>query len=142
MIADVLSVAEDNRDRCNTLLASYRSSLRLELAKPSDVAAQERMLAVVDNPRATLRNVHSHVRRAFRRMYRQRNIVVHGGEVSGTSLEVALRTAAPLVGAALDRMAHAQLVESVSPLALAARAEISLQLLGTPSGPGLAELLE
>lgn len=142
MAADVLSVAEDNRGRCNIVLATYGSALRLVLSRSSDAAAQERMLALIDNPRATLTKVRSHVQHAFRRMYRQRNIVVHGGEVSGTSLEVALRTAAPLVGAALDRMAHAQLVDGVSPLALAARAEISLELVGTPSGKGLAELLE
>lgn len=131
--------SSSNLERCRTLLASYSNSLRLDLSEPSDIAAQERMLSLLNNPRTTLNEVRGHVQHAFRRMYRMRNIVVHGGAASSSGLEVALRTTAPLVGAALDRIAHAQLVDGVHPLALAARASVSLDLADVTTG--VADLL-
>jgi len=137
-----LDDADSNRARCRLLLQTYDGDQRLELDKTSDIAAQERMLALVANPRSTLTEVRGHVQHAFRRMYRFRNIVVHGGAASSSGVEVALRTAAPLAGAALDRISHAKLVDHISPLALAARADLHLELVGSTGGPGLADLLE
>ncbi len=137
-----LNSASSNAGRCRVLLDAYDKGQRLVLEDPSNIAAQERMLALAASPLRTLEEVRGHVRHAFRRMYRLRNIVLHGGAASSSGLDVALRTAAPLVGAALDRVAHAQLVNHVPPLALAARAELHLQLVGTPGAPGLADLLE
>ncbi len=137
-----LNSASSNAGRCRVLLDAYDKGQRLVLEDPSNIAAQERMLALAASPLRTLEEVRGHVRHAFRRMYRLRNIVLHGGAASSSGLDVALRTAAPLVGAALDRVAHAQLVNHTPPLALAARAELHLQLVGTPGAPGLADLLE
>jgi hypothetical protein len=78
----------------------------------------------------------------FRRLYRQRNIIVHGGTTAAVALEPAIRTAAPLLGAGLDRLVHAQITHSVEPLDLAARAENSLALVGDAHGPTIVELLE
>src|SRR5207302_1003426 len=78
----------------------------------------------------------------FRRLYRQRNIVVHGGNTAAIALDSALRTAAPLIGAGLDRLVHAQLIKHVEPLDLAARAENSLALVSDPLGPDPTKLLE
>ncbi|MEU6687249.1 hypothetical protein [Streptomyces sp. NPDC046832] len=44
------------------------------------------------------------------------------------ALEASLRTAAPLVGAGSDRIAHAAHAEDLDPLDLAARAQVALQL--------------
>lgn len=139
---NALGNATSNVDRCRVLLRAYASSQRLVLDGPSDIAGQERMLALAGAPQRTLDEVRGHIRHAFRRMYRLRNIVVHGGAANSGGLDVALRTTAPLVGAALDRIAHAQLVNNLPPLALAARAELHIRLVGTVGGPGLADLLE
>ncbi|MGH3867291.1 MAG: hypothetical protein ACRDQ4_14335 [Pseudonocardiaceae bacterium] len=58
------------------------------------------------------------------------------------ALDSALRTAAPLIGAGLDRIVHSQLINRVKPLDLAARAENSLALASDPLGPTLTRLLE
>ena len=81
-------------------------------------------------------------RGVLRRLYRQRNIVVHGGTTAAIALDAALRTAAPLVGAGLDRLVHANLISKIEPLGLAARAENSLALVADPLGPTLPDLLE
>lgn len=134
-----LETANSNLERCRLLLDAYALGTCGRLTGPSDIAAQERMLALVVNPRATLDEVRVHIQQAFRRMYRMRNIVVHGGAASTAGLDITLRTTAPLVGAALDRVAHAQLVDGVDALALAARANVRLGLVGTTTG--VADLL-
>lgn len=141
-VARLISVAPGNKERCDLVLATFRAGHMLHLAGASDAAAQERVLGLLANERNTLNEVRDQINHAFRRMYRNRNMVVHGGAANAATLEVALRTSAPLVGAVLDRIAHAQLVEDTSPLDLSARAEISLDSVSLAEGPGLTELLE
>jgi hypothetical protein len=91
-------------------------------------AAFERMGELVASPSVTLRRVNGYLRGAFRRLYRQRNIVLHGGATRSIALAATVRTAGPLVGAALDRLAHGHAVSGIAPLELASRAELSLRL--------------
>ncbi|MET8158032.1 hypothetical protein ABZT47_16785 [Sphaerisporangium sp. NPDC005289] len=58
------------------------------------------------------------------------------------ALEASLRTAAPLVGAGLDRIVHADQVERLAPLDLAARAEVALRLVGGETGLSVVDLLQ
>lgn len=78
----------------------------------------------------------------LRRLYRQRNLVVHGGLTAGFGLASALRTAAPLVGAGIDRVAHATLTGEIRPLEIAARAHVEINRAGTSDAPPLTRLLE
>lgn len=94
------------------------------------------------DPRRILMDVRSALTIALRRLYRSRNIVLHGGSTQGVALEASLRTAAPLLGAGLDRIVHAALSESLKPLDLAERANVSLQLVGGETGLSVVELLE
>lgn len=140
--AEQILDATGNKERCEIVLSHFDSGHMLHLAAASDAAAQERVLGLIADARGTLGDVRTQINHAFRRMYRNRNMVVHGGAANAGTLEVALRTSAPLVGAVLDRIAHAQLVDGDSPLDLAARAEISLESVHLPEGPRLTELLE
>jgi hypothetical protein len=79
---------------------------------------------------------------SLRRLYRCRNIVLHGGSTCGVALPATLRVSAPLVGAALDRLSHADLTSGITPLALATRAEIALKLVEDDVGPDLCDLIE
>ncbi|MGD9484975.1 NAD(P)-binding protein [Streptomyces sp. TRM70308] len=115
----------------------------LALTKPtgySDQAAAQRMVALLANPRSQLNDVTKAFRIAMRRLYRIRNIILHGGATHGVALEAALRTAAPLLGAGLDRIVHA--TENIDPLDLAARAEVALQLVHGETGLTTVDLLE
>lgn len=100
------------------------------------------MIKLLSSPQHELTDVRDMITNTFRRLYRQRNIVVHGGSTAGAALHGTLRTAAPLLGAGLDRLVHAQLTTRVAPLDLAARAENSLALVNDPYGPSVPELLE
>lgn len=131
-----------NLQRSEVIAKALSTGTALALDSPSDVAAAERMKAVLGAPDPQLQNVSRIIQGVFRRLYRQRNIVVHGGNTAAIALDPALRTAAPLIGAGLDRMVHAQLINQVGPLDLAARAENSLALVSNPLGPALTKLLE
>lgn len=52
------------------------------------------------------------------------------------------RTAAPLVGAGLDRMAYGRFTEGIEPLDLAARAKVALQLVAGETGLQVVDLLQ
>lgn len=131
-----------NSERARLVAEALRSGRALALANPSDRASESRMYALVNAPKATLQDVNNHMRTAVRRLYRQRNILMHGGTTSSIALPTALRTAAPLIGAGLDRITHAALVEGVDALQLSARARLNLDLLGGDDARHLVDLLE
>lgn len=102
------------------------------------------MVKLLQQPRATLARVEECVTRAFLRLYRQRNLVLHGGQTESecVALQATLRTAAPLVGAAFDRITHAWLEHRIEPMELAAKAQIRIDTFGGPGGRHVTELLE
>jgi len=100
------------------------------------------MRELMSKPREVLGRVEKYVAGSLRRLYRQRNLVLHWGKTDAVALRACLRTVAPLVGAGIDRVAHTTFVDGVSPLDLAARARNHLDLVGTPAGRPLCELLE
>ena len=139
--ADLRS-ANTNQARCD-IVASAITEGRIDTSTllPSDRAALARMLELLSNPAATLDTVCDYASMAFRRLYRQRNLVLHWGRTDGVALQASLRTAAPLVGVGIDRIIHAHYVDGLSPLQLVARAKVSLATVGTKSGPACTRLL-
>ena len=131
-----------NQARCD-IAASAITEGRIDSSTlpPSDRAALARILELLSNPAAALDTVCDYAAIAFRRLYRQRNIVLHWGRTDGVALQASLRTAAPLVGAGIDRIIHAHYVDGLSPLQLVARAKVSLATVGTKSGPACTRLL-
>lgn len=106
-----------------------------------DRVAAQRLAACVAEPKRVVGELAAAVRITLRRLYRARNIVLHGGSTSGVALDATLRTAAPLLGAGLDRIAHAYFGEGLGPLELAARAELAMALVGEETGLSLVDLL-
>lgn len=137
-----LSDASTNEQRAQLVLHSLSAGHFLSLENRSDRAAEQRMIKMIDNPKSTLNDVSKHVTSALRRLYRQRNLLMHGGSTGSIALEATLRTSAPLVGAGLDRITHAALTDELAPLDLATRAELNLQLVGGNDSPSLVKLLE
>jgi len=137
-----LNGAASNRERALIVAKALQSGRALELKHPGDVTAQLRMTELLATPRPALRRVEEHVRRTLRQLYRQRNIVLHAGATKPVALGACLRTAAPLVGAGLDRITHAYLVAGVRPLHVAARARLRLDLVSSDDGRSVVDLLE
>lgn len=131
----------ENWDRVRVLTRWLRSYPTVPDLRPSDIAALNRMTELVERPHSTLGRVDRHLRGALRRLYRQRNIVLHGGSTRSIALRAALRTAGPLVGAALDRIALGHAVCDMPPLELASRAQVALRIVEDPDGWQLHELL-
>ncbi|MGW6206818.1 hypothetical protein ACWF9B_24645 [Streptomyces sp. NPDC055089] len=63
----------------------------------TDTAAAQRMAALIQNPGKELNEVYHAFRIVMRRLYRTRNIILHGGATQGVALDASLRTAAPLL---------------------------------------------
>ena len=87
-------------------------------------------------------DIEDHAKQSLRRLYRQRNLVLHWGRMNAVGLSAALRTAAPLIGAGLDRIVHAWFATRTNPLELAARARLRLDLLESTDGCLPVDLLE
>ena len=142
LLARQLANAASNRERAVAVASALRSGRTLATRHPADAAAAARMTALVASPQRSLLGVRAAVEGTLRRLYRQRNIVLHGGSTQAVALDATLRTCAPLVGAGLDRIAHAYLADRVLPLALAARAETRLALADPKGTAQITDLLE
>lgn len=143
-LADSLMSARSNCERVQLVEDYLRLGNHLELPKGSDLAAQDRIIAIINDPSAELCRIKTYVTESLRRLYNQRNTVAHSGSLRSAALDATTRTALSLVGAGLDRIVHAQLEAhgELAPLSLVARAEIELRLVGTPGGKSLSSLLE
>jgi hypothetical protein len=140
-LAPQLAACSTNRDRAKAVADAISAGTALNLTNPSDVAAAERMRKLLANPYEVLRDVHKHVTAVLVRMYKNRNLVLHWGKTDAVGLQSNLRNVAPLVGAGMDRIAHAWFVEKVSPMELAARARYGLETTGSTTGPHVVDLL-
>lgn len=94
------------RDRAKVVAQAIRTAGGLTLKASSDRAALERTHKLLRQPRKTLEDIKLHAADTFTRLYRQRNLVFHWGKIDAVALPASLRTAAPLVGAGMDRIAH------------------------------------
>ena len=141
-LAEKLSEETENLRRAQLVAEAILAGQPLCGRGPRDDAAYDRMAQVLRDPQETLSRVRSYLGGALDRLYRQRNLILHGGRVSGDMRTVSLRTAPPLVGAGLDRLAHAWFVEGKGPLELVARAEWNLEIVSAAGPPTVVELLE
>ena len=141
-LAQELSNATSNRQRAEILERAIRAEQSLVLKDPADRVAATRIRAILTNPKKRLLDIETYLAAALRRFYRQRNLVLHSGKTHAVALRAALRTAAPLVGAGLDRLVHSHYVEGLQPLELAARARLNLDLLESLDGGSPVLLLE
>jgi len=140
-IAARLDTCATNRDRAEMIANEITSQRNIVLPDHSDRAAHQRLRRLLADPHPALKDVEGYTTSAFRRLYRQRNLVLHGGITNSVALRPCLRTVSPLVGAGMDRIAHAWYIDKLSPLELAARARISLDTVGAPHARKCVDLL-
>lgn len=137
-----LKAAETNREKSGLIAAEIQAGNWLKLEDRSDETSVRRLEKLFKDPAGTLGSIRGYADSAFRRLYRQRNLVAHGGRTSAVALRPSLRTVAPLVGAGMDRIVHAYLVDGIAPLDLAAQAELELQRAGSADAADVTTLLE
>ena len=90
-----------------------------------------------------LGRIRGYYRSAFRRLYYQRNFIMHVAKFDSVSLPSTTRSAPQLVAAGVDRVVNARFAaQQVSALGLAARAHNELSLVGGSGGKSLHNLLD
>ena len=141
-LASSIADAATNRDRATLVGDAILNGTPLQLTSDTDRLAEQRLKKILQEPRAALLDIEQHAKHTLRRLYRQRNLVLHWGRTNAVGLRAALRTAAPLVGAGMDRVVHASFAANTSPLELAARARLRLEVLGSADGCSPVDLLE
>ena len=137
-----LQAASDSEGRALILERHMRDGLPLNFSESRSIAAVHRMQNLMADPGSVLPRVVNQLEDSFRRLYRQRNLIVHSGQTSSVALRGTLRTVAPLVGAGVDRIVHANAVRSLDPLMVAAIAEINLERAAHDTSQDLVRLLD
>ncbi len=143
--AHAIKACETNIERARLfqMMAFNRPSLALTNA--TDNLALQRIRPALHNPRKEVTRVAEILTREFTRLYRKRNMIVHGGQIRGANLHSISETLTPLIGAGVDRIVHAQLHFGIAPIQLSATAEARIDYL-SPTSPssdgGLLDLLE
>jgi hypothetical protein len=142
-LASLLDGVDVNVERCRIVEASIGRGLLPVVLRPSDRALARRVQSMVDDPAEKLGNVRRYVSETVRRLYTQRNLIMHAGSFQSVTLRATLRTAPRLVAAGIDRILDAHLGgRPLDPLALAARAAAELGLVGTAASRRLSDLLD
>jgi len=140
--ADRLKACSSNRDRASVVAELIKAGTSPAFPGGSDIAALARISELLGDPRKVLHDIEHHISAAFRRLYRHRNMCLHWGRTDAVGVKSCFRAVAPLVGAGLDRIAHASFTQGIGPLELAARAQIRLATVGGTGGQSPLDLLE
>lgn len=137
-----LENAASNRERARIIGDMIITGSMPLLPGLSDQAAVTRMRKLFQNPKSELEIIRDVISDSFHRLYRQRNLILHGGRLDSVALTPGLRTVAKLAGAGMDRVTHGHYVQNLKPLDLVAKANVALALVDTANPLACVELLE
>lgn len=140
-LARQLRVIRDGRLRASAFEKALRNDTTLTMPALRHMAALERMKELIADPAKILPRIVQQLEDAFRRLYRQRNLIVHAGRTSSVAMAGTLRTVAPLVGAGIDRIVHASVTEHKDPLMFTATTAVRLAQAQQGAADSFAEIL-
>jgi len=141
-LAAQLAGLTSNRDRSRLVAQLIRDEQFPSLRSSGDRAAVARLKKLLSDPSRELATIKDVIAEGFHRLYRQRNLILHGGRLDSVTLNASLRTVARLAGAGIDRITHGHYVQSLRPLELVARADLSIALINKQSALSCVDLLE
>lgn len=137
-----LSELPTNRERSRVLAKMILERRLPQMPGVGDQAAVTRLEKLLANPRPQLQSIRDSIGESFHRLYRQRNLILHGARLDSVVLTASLRTVAKLAGAGMDRITHGHYVQNLRPLELVAKANLALALANRESPLGCVDLLE
>ena len=137
-----LEGAQTNRERSRILATMIVDGRMPEMSSVADQAAAARLKKLLANPGPELHTIREAIGESFHRLYRQRNLILHGARLDSVALTASLRTVAKLVGAGMDRITHGHYVQNLKPLELVAKANLALALVSRELPLGCVDLLE
>ena len=141
-LATDIRVATTNKERTERIMQRLTTPPLPKFGRVEDMAAAKRMIQLMADPVDTIKRINRYVECAIKRLYRLRNLVAHGGRTDSIVLEAGVRAAAPLIGAAFDRIHHASASQNLSPVELISRAQLRISLLDPMQPTQLASILE
>lgn len=142
LLAGELKATANNKERCEKMLQRLMSPPLPTFRRVEDAAGAKRMVQLIADPVNTIKRINQYIECAFRRLYRLRNLVAHGARTDSVVLEAGVRAAAPLVGAAFDRIHHASTSQGLSPVELIAKAQLRIAMLDATQAASLVSILE
>jgi len=141
-LSNEIRTAKTNIERTQKILQRLVNAPLPTFGRVEHEAAAKRMAQLINDPAKTLQRINGYIAAALKRLYRLRNLVAHGGRTDSVVLDAGLRAAAPLVGAAFDRIHHASTSQNLKPVELISRAQLRLSLLDSTQLSQLATMLE
>ncbi|MGL4306925.1 MAG: integrase [Mycobacteriaceae bacterium] len=132
----------ENIDRARLFQIRAMSDERIDLHSQVENMALTRIQPVLKNPGAEVRKIADILTPEFARLYRKRNMVIHGGQIQGNNLHAISETLAPLIGAGIDRIVHVGLKYQVGAVHLSAVAQSRLNYLTPASSSDHGNLLD
>ena len=141
-LASKLHQAKTNKEKTELILTPIAQGTKLPFRRVEDTASAIRMQRMLSDPVGSLNLINRYVETTFKRFYRLRNMVAHGGRTDSIVLDAGLRVAAPLIGAAFDRIHHASSIHGINPVELIARAKLRINLLDASRPTELLNLLD
>jgi hypothetical protein len=143
-LAEQIRAVDDRNEKTRLMEAGIRGESAVTFSRDTDTAALRRVVKLISDPAGELGRVRAYANSTLRRLYNQRNLVMHAGSFRSCALRATMRTAPRLVGAGLDRIVRSFLDErnATEPLALAVRADLELSLSGRPGGRWISDLLD
>lgn len=79
---------------------------QVDLGSTEDNLALDRIRPALRDPQREILRIGNILRREFTRLYRKRNMIVHGGQIHESNLAPISETMTPLSGAGIDRFVH------------------------------------
>lgn len=108
----------------------------------TDQVAVTRLQRLEADPYEEMKRIRGYLRASFRRLYYQRNFVMHAAKFDSVSINAASRVSPNLVAAAIDQIVNGLFAkQGTQPLELAARAENELDLLKNQGRRDILSLL-
>ncbi|AKU11632.1 integrase catalytic subunit [Azoarcus sp. CIB] len=137
-----LAAVQTNRERSRILAKMIVDGRMPEMPGVTDQAAAARLKKLLANPGPELQTIREAIGESFHRLYRQRNLILHGARLDSVALTASLRTVAKLAGAGMDRITHGYYVQNLRPLELVAKANLALAVVSRELPLGCVDLLE
>ncbi len=141
-VAAQLAGLASNRERSRATAQLILQNQFPTMQAWADKAAVARVRKLLQDPSSELTTIKEAIAEAFHRLYRQRNLILHGGRLNSVALKASLRTVARLAGAGIDRITHGRYVQAARPLELVARADLSIALINRQTAVSCVDLLE
>lgn len=137
-----MSGCDENIARARLFQAHACANPTIDLGSETDNLALARIRPALTNPRQEVERITEILTREFTRLYRKRNMIVHGGQIHGSNLHSISDTLTPLIGAGIDRVVHVGLKHGIKPVELSAIAESRLDYLVPSTATSAGNLLE